>query len=141
MSSSGYSQFEMSEPFTPFLQMLCCLPPVSAYLLPPSYSCLITDPESPLAKYYPTEFCTDRNGKRKEYESVVILPCVCEKDVLEAVANHHCDDSLTEEEKARNVPAMDCLFYYSEEESIWPTPLDPSAFPDIEKCHCIREKV
>ena len=141
MSSRNYSQFELNKPFTPFQQLLCCLPPLSASLLPPSYRILITDPESPLTKYYPSEFCLDRNGKRKEFESVVLLPNVCEQDVLKAIADYHCDDSLTEDEKIRNTADTDYLFYYSEEVSTWPTPLDPSSFPAIEKCHCVREAV
>ena len=141
MKCSDYREFELNKPFTPFQQMVCCLPPHSASLLPSSYSALITDPESPLAKYYPSVFCQDLNGKRKQYESVVILPIIHEQEILEAITNHHCDDSLTEDEKIRNSAEKDYLFYYDESESKWPTPLDSSFFPMIEHCHCKREVV
>lgn len=36
----------------------------------------MTDEESPLRKYYPEEFKKDLNGKKQDWEAVVLIPFI-----------------------------------------------------------------
>lgn len=65
-----------SFPTTPFQQLLCVLPPKSADLIPSPLCNLLTDDDSPLKDFYPTNFDIDLSGKRREWEGIVILPAV-----------------------------------------------------------------
>jgi len=56
--------FEVGEPLTPYQQLMGCLPPASAKLVPPLYRWLMTSPESPIISFYPTDFQVDMNGKK-----------------------------------------------------------------------------
>ena len=97
----------------------------------------MTDPNSPLARFYPKESSFDLTWRTKEYGAIIHLPVMRQQDVIDAIAEWHCDDSLTEEEKKRNTPEPEYLFFYSNTVSDWPTPLDPSFFPTIQ-CNCKR---
>lgn len=77
----------MGSPFPPFQHLLCCLPPSSASLLPAGYARLLTEKESPLASYFPAEFCSDLNGKKKEYEAVILLPFLEEERIIDAIGD------------------------------------------------------
>lgn len=90
--------FEMGTPTVPFVQLLGVLPRSSSYLLPPSYQKLMTDKDSPLAKYYPEEFEIDYEGKAKEYQGVALLPFVHQPDIQKAylqMKNCCVDDNLS----------------------------------------------
>ena len=136
MKCSDFESFELSHPFTPFQHLVCCLPPQSASFLPPSYAALLTDPDSPLHDYYPSQFARDKNGKKKDYEAVVILPFIDEARVLKVIQEEKCDDALTEAEKERNSPEKECLMEFCESSSVFPSPLLKEYFPDLIDCHC-----
>ena len=68
--------FERGEPCQPYAQLLCCLPPASADLLPRCYQQLMTSPASPLIEFYPKDFKVDMNGKRNPWEGVNLLPFI-----------------------------------------------------------------
>jgi 5'-3' exoribonuclease 1 len=70
------SEHPFSEPFTPFQQLLCVLPPKSAHLIPEPLSSLLTNPNSSLKEFCPTAFKVDLSGKRQEWEGTVLLPMV-----------------------------------------------------------------
>lgn len=55
-------------------QLLAVLPAASKALLPEVYHKLMTSEESSIEKYYPEDFQTDKNGKRQEWEAVVLIP-------------------------------------------------------------------
>lgn len=74
---------DLGTPLRPFQQLLACLPPASAYLLPPVYKDIMTSEASPLKDMYPLTFATDLNGKKNDYEAVVLLPFI---DVAELIA-------------------------------------------------------
>ena len=77
--------FEKTEPFPPLAQLLSVLPPQSATLLPPVLGELMTQPSSPLAPYYPSDFDSDPNGKRQPWEAVVKIPFINGDQLLEVV--------------------------------------------------------
>lgn len=72
--------FETTDPFPPFMQLLCVLPPRSHTLIPSPLNTLILK-SSPLAQYYPETFKIDYAGKAKQWEGVIVLPCVNVEEV------------------------------------------------------------
>jgi len=94
--------FEEGEPLRPFEQLLACLPPSRASLLPKPYQSLMTSIDSPIADFYPRSFTIDMNGKRLPWEAVILLPFIDTKRLLEASKAIEQDISLTEEEQQRN---------------------------------------
>lgn len=60
------------------LQLLAVLPAASKTLLPTCYHDLMTSDDSPIKKYYPVEFRKDLNGKRQDWEAVVLVPFIDE---------------------------------------------------------------
>lgn len=68
--------FELGQPFRPFEQLLAVLPAASRELLPTCYQELMTSEDSPLKKYYPEEFRKDLNGKKQDWEAVVLIPFI-----------------------------------------------------------------
>jgi 5'-3' exonuclease/20S proteasome alpha/beta subunit len=92
---------KMGEPLAPFEQLLACLPPSYAHLLPQPYQAFMTDSSSPIAKFYPRSFTVDMNGKRWPWEAVTLLPFIDSKDLLDA-SRTVSEKSLSPEELARN---------------------------------------
>jgi 5'-3' exoribonuclease 1 len=81
-------QFDLSEPFFPFQQLLGCLPPASANLLPAAYQWLMLGEHSPMKASYPDTFEIDMNGKKSPWEAVVLLPFIDEKMLLQSELKH-----------------------------------------------------
>lgn len=46
----------------------------------------MNDPRSPIIDFYPEQFETDLNGKKNDWEAVVLLPFIKEDRLLQAVA-------------------------------------------------------
>ena len=69
-------------------------------LVPKAYWPLITDSNSPLRDVFPASFKTDLNGKKNEWEAVVLIPFIDQERLLAAMAPRNA--YLTEEEKSRN---------------------------------------
>ncbi|KAJ8687572.1 hypothetical protein QAD02_023366 [Eretmocerus hayati] len=107
-------EFDMGKPFLPFQQLLAVLPAASKTLLPTPYHGLMTEENSPIIKYYPLDFKTDLNGKKQEWEAVVLIPLIDEKSLLKAM--EPCDTKLTPEEKRRNQHGPMSIFTYTEED-------------------------
>ncbi|XP_067640646.1 5'-3' exoribonuclease 1 isoform X2 [Eurosta solidaginis] len=93
-------KFNLGEPFLPFQQLLAVLPAASRNLLPAAYRDLMTSASSELLEFYPTDFETDLNGKRQEWEAVVLIPFIDEKRLLNAMKA--CENDLTPAEVKRN---------------------------------------
>lgn len=92
---------KLGKPLRPFEQLMACMPPSQATVLPEPYRALMTDMESPIADFYPRSFTIDMNGKRWPWEAVVLLPFLDSKRLLDAVQS--VDESLlTDEECKRN---------------------------------------
>lgn len=54
------------------------MPAASRNLLPEPYHKLMTNPDSAIKSYYPEEFETDLNGKKADWEAVVLIPFIDE---------------------------------------------------------------
>lgn len=81
-------KFVLGQPFHPFQQLLGCLPPASAKLLPMAYQWIMLGDHSPVKEFYPTHFEIDMNGKRNPWEAVVLLPFIDEVRLLKAEADY-----------------------------------------------------
>lgn len=104
----------MGKPFLPFQQLLAVLPAASIDLLPKAYHTLMTDSNSSLIEYYPVDFETDLNGKKQEWEAVVLIPFIDETKLLAAMKE--TAHLLTDSEKKRNVHGPMLKYQYSEKD-------------------------
>lgn len=107
-------QFTPGTPFAPYEQLLAVQPSSSCRLLPEPYRWLMTDPKSPIADFYPVDFATDMEGKRAEWEAVVLIPFIDEQRLL-AAARSVSAALLTESERARNAPGDIMVFTHKED--------------------------
>ncbi|XP_043500398.1 5'-3' exoribonuclease 1 [Polistes fuscatus] len=105
--------FELGEPFEPFQQLLAVLPPYSRKLLPEALQPLLVEEESPIIDYYPSDFKTDLNGKKQDWEAVVLIPFIDEKILTNAMKPYY--EKLTKEERERNRHGPMYMYSYDEE--------------------------
>ncbi|XP_032580965.1 5'-3' exoribonuclease 1 [Drosophila sechellia] len=105
--------FHLGTPFLPFQQLLAVLPAASAKLLPVAYHDLMLLPSSPLADFYPLEFESDLNGKKHDWEAVVLIPFIDERRLLNAMLP--CEAQLSLEERERNQHGPMYVYKYSPE--------------------------
>ncbi|XP_037036647.1 5'-3' exoribonuclease 1 isoform X2 [Bradysia coprophila] len=107
--------FEMGKPFLPFEQLLAVLPAASRSHLPSAYHNLMMEENSSVIDFYPKDFDTDMNGKKQEWEAVVLIPFIDEKRLLSAMAE--CHSSLTDAEVKRNVHGPMLCYEFSTKDS------------------------
>jgi 5'-3' exoribonuclease 1 len=105
--------FSQGTPFSPYEQLLSVQPSASSTLLPQPYRWLMTDPTSPIADFYPTDFRVDLEGKRAAWEGVVLIPFIDETR-LRAAARSVPQGALTPEERERNVAGGVLVFNHKE---------------------------
>ncbi|XP_015189014.1 PREDICTED: 5'-3' exoribonuclease 1 isoform X2 [Polistes dominula] len=106
-------EFELGEPFQPFQQLLAVLPPYSRKLLPEPLQSLLVEEESPIIDYYPSDFKTDLNGKKQDWEAVVLIPFIDEKLLTNAMKPYY--EKLTEEERERNKHGPMYMYSYDKD--------------------------
>lgn len=99
---SSQITFTLGGPFTPFQQLLGCLPPASSILLPSCYRWLMISEESPVISFYPATFDIDQDGKKNPWEAVVKLDFINELRLFEAEEAHCPVNKLTKIELHRN---------------------------------------
>ncbi len=129
-------KFELGTPILPFQQLMSCLPPASAKLVPQPYQFLLASPLSPIADFYPTNFEVDMNGKKNPWEGVNLLPFIQIDRLLEAIANYCPDDKLTPIERARNTRGnIYCYTYDLTCNDTIPSPNKGIGLIDITSCN------
>ncbi|GLI61583.1 hypothetical protein VaNZ11_003999 [Volvox africanus] len=128
--------FAQGSPFRPFEQLLAVLPAASSKLLPSPFRALMTDPASPIIDFYPASFQVDMEGKRADWEGVVLVPFVDEVRLLEASRSVK-PAMLSAEELARNAAGQIQVFKFSwnTSEAAYCISTMPKHFRDLKVCH------
>jgi len=96
-------KFEPSKPCRPLEQLLGVLPPQSSKLVPETYRWLMLSPQSPVIEYYPKSFKTDLNGKKQEWEELVLIPFIETEELRKAMKEAEERIPLSESELERDV--------------------------------------
>ena len=131
-------EFDLSQPFEPYQQLMSVLPSLSSDIIPTAFRKLMMDNNSPIIDFYPSTFETDLNGKTHEWESVVLLSFI-EVDRL-VLAMQELYQNLTEEEVLRNKPGM--LYRYSYKTARQKPVEAPFPYlPEISPCFSVEEEL
>ena len=130
------------QPFMPFEQLMAVLPAASHRLLPPPYRELMLSPTSPIASLYPEEVAVDVEGKRQDWEAVVLLDFI-DQDALLSVVRSVDPARLTQAELMRNMRGTPLLFRFDagvEDEVISPF---PARWSNLRSSHsvCVPQQV
>ncbi|KAL8854753.1 MAG: hypothetical protein Q9221_000536 [Calogaya cf. arnoldii] len=99
--------FEKGRIFKPFEQLMGVLPAASNHAIPEVFRSLMSDEDSDIVHFYPTEFPIDLNGKKFAWQGVALLPFIDEKRLLDAMATKY--PLLSAEDAARNEMGRDVL--------------------------------
>ena len=100
-------KFEKGRIFKPFEQLMGVLPAASNHAIPEVFHPLMTDEDSEILDFYPSEFPIDLNGKKFAWQGVALLPFIDEKRLLDAMAKKY--PLLSAQEVARNELGKDVL--------------------------------
>ncbi|KAF5378954.1 hypothetical protein D9757_008738 [Collybiopsis confluens] len=131
--------FDLGQPFKPYEQLMGVLPVASKEHIPSAYHDLMTNPLSSITDFYPTDFETDLNGKKADWEAIVKIPFIDEKRLLAAMRTK--EHLLTSSEKERNTFGNSLRFTFrglNAEPTEYPSSL-PGFFPPIYRCMCETE--
>ena len=74
---------------------------------------LMTNPHSPIVDFYPPTFEVDMEGKRAEWEAIVLIPFIDQARLLAAEASIPTG-ALTDVERSRNQPGAILIFSHDE---------------------------
>eukprot|EP00117_Sycon_ciliatum_P016324 scpid11392/ scgid15799/ 5&apos; Protein Dhm2; Strand-exchange protein 1 homolog len=130
--------FELGTPFLPFQQLLAVLPSLSKELLPEAFQYLMTSPSSEIIEFYPVKFKSDLNGKKQDWEAVVLIPFIDQDRLVAAMSSR--EELLESEEKRRNRHGK--CFVYTYDKSISFTYASPQQLhPPIKHCTAKEEKL
>ena len=121
--------FTINNPVSPFLQLLCVLPPRSSHLLPEQLSYLLSSESTPLKQFIPETVNVDCSGKRQEWEGIVILPNV-NLDIVQKEYDKNYPN-VSEQDKRRNITRQSIRFIYDTSSRNY---LFKSFYGDIENC-------
>ena len=100
-------KFEKGRIFKPFEQLMGVMPAASDHTIPEVFRPLMSDPDSPIIDFYPTEFPIDLNGKKFAWQGVALLPFIDAQRLLDAMATKY--PMLSAADMARNEKGKDAL--------------------------------
>jgi len=100
-------KFDKGRIFKPFEQLMGVMPAASNHTIPEVFRPLMSEEDSPIIDFYPTEFPIDLNGKKFAWQGVALLPFIDESRLLEAMATRY--PQLSAEDVVRNEPGRDTL--------------------------------
>ncbi|XP_059430201.1 5'-3' exoribonuclease 3-like [Corylus avellana] len=104
-------EFQKGSPLKPFDHLLAVLPPQSAHVLPKVYQPLLTDAESKIIDFYPTDVDIDFDGKRFMWQGIIKLPFIEEERLLSETKE--LEKGLQRDEALRNRNNVDQLYVSS----------------------------
>ena len=110
VASFKFPHYGRTIPSTPYQQLLSVLPPQSANLIPFPLCNYLTDKDSPLKKYCPSDIKIDLAGKRREWEGIVLLPMVDLETVRKCYFKSLYD--IDPREARRNIRGRTFLYEY-----------------------------
>ncbi|KAJ2613101.1 exonuclease II Exo2 [Coemansia sp. RSA 1365] len=129
------------EPYTPYEQLMCVLPPYSRKLLPAPLRALMVDIHSPIRDMFPTSFSVDMNGKKMPWEAVVLIDFV-DIDRIRAAMKPKLAE-ISEDETRRNGRGKNMSYSYApldveDDDTGTPEYAAPAslAFPSIRPLKC-----
>ena len=102
---------DTSQPFQPYQSLLLILPKQSFNLLPKCYQNIPNE----IPDYFPDKINIDYNGKTASYESLLLLPFIDEKIILNLENKYR---NLSSEEEKENNWGTSFIFYKNELENI-----------------------
>lgn len=97
----------------------------------------MTDSNSKIVHYYPTDFATDLNGKKQDWEAVVLIPFIDEKLLLEEMDK--CKSMLKQDEIDRNIHSPMLMYKYTSTNQ--GSCEGPSKFVNIANVFCTEELI
>jgi len=121
-------KYKLSSPLLPFEQLLAVLPPYSKDCVPQQFWKLF-DEDSVIGDFYPRDFVSDLNGKKHEWEAVILIPFINEQRLLDAMAPCLLEVSDSERRRNQHVPCH--LYQHDPDLSDHVTSTLPQNFPDI----------
>ena len=119
---------KLTSPATPFQQLLSVLPPKSSELIPTPLCRLLTDSNSKIHKFCPSEFVVDIRGKRQEWEGIVLLPMV-NFDIIKEEYRKNIDKVFPRDLKLDTLGRSIVYSYCKDESNIF-----KSYYGNIESC-------
>ncbi|KAJ1934431.1 exonuclease II Exo2, partial [Linderina macrospora] len=111
LTSYRKDSFPKDEPYTPYEQLMCVLPPYSRHLLPSVLRPLMVDANSPIRDLFPESFEVDQNGKRAPWEAVVLIN-FADIDRIRAAMSAKLP-VLSEDEQIRNARGKNMVYSYA----------------------------
>jgi 5'-3' exonuclease len=108
----------------------------------------MTEPSSSIIDFYPHDFELDLNGKKQDWEAVVLIPFIDGKRLLEAMKSTSICNTLTSakehlltaEEKGRNSWGDALRFTFNENLDLPYKSSMPEYFPDLIHCRCLMSR-
>lgn len=125
MSTYTYSIPLKRNPYPPFLQLLCVLPPKSNHLIPQPINELMSSPS--LKECYPNDFKIDMDGVLNEWEGIVLLPDLNIPLIQKEYYKHI--KLVNDRDRSRNIPGKTFSYQSSNNPYFY-----KSYYGDIETC-------
>ena len=125
-------KFELGEPFRPFEQLMGVFPAASSHAIPKPYRYLMSETESPIIDFYPTQIPVDPNGKPMPWLWVVLLPFIDQDRLLSAMKPLNEELSPSEAKRNRRFGDEILFFHTSNTAAECSSILGPNAEQQVE---------